>query len=117
MIKEREAINQSISKSVTKVEVLTPDELAEDIDMLIWQQGKEQFTITEDFLRQKKRTIHLNIFFNIEVEDSIIMFINSDDVVLSFLSSSVQKITKESIDDTVKFIITFKNGNIEILCS
>ena len=127
MIEERNEVMTGcnvVTQGIPAIEDITLEELEDELTFLNYAQGKEQFILTEDFPKHKKRSLYLDNL-KIEIEDSyedpFIMLCDVDHMILNngfvsamFLNSSVEKITKETLADTEKFTIVFDNGTIEI---
>lgn len=109
----------ALAPQVTE-EKITLEELADELTMLVWQQGKENWTITEDFSGTKKRSL-ITSSLSLEFEDNYVMISDHEDLILQnqlvcmmFATSTIQNIIKQAIGDQTTFIITLEDGSITI---
>jgi hypothetical protein len=99
---------------------LTIEELAEEVDMLIWEQGVNCFKVTEEFKKNGKRSYILHDL-HIEIENDEVCCCDKDEVISSnrynlmmFLKSSIVSIHKFIIDGLTVGEINFNDGTVRI---
>ena len=99
---------------------ITIEELAEDIEDLIWNQGVNCFKITESIEKRDKCTYLLRDL-HIEIEDEFVYSWDSNNiiqhnmyVIMMFLKSSIKYIKRIVNNGTSHRELCFGNGSILI---
>jgi len=101
-------------------DLITLEELADDIDMLIWQKGITFFKVTEDFKNNEGRT-YLVRGLNVGIEEEVVCCHDYDDVIFSndfmlkaFLKKCVTSIKRTITHDYRKGELEFPDGIVLI---
>lgn len=101
------------------VREISLEEMAEDIDDLVWRKGVECFKVTESFVNKKQiyivRGLHMDIDEGIVCCSDADMIIKDNIYVLMmFLRRCVRSIIRIKDNEYVRDELTFSDGNIYI---
>ena len=105
---------------MSDVQEISIEEMAEDIEDLVWCQGVELFKVTENFLKNGKRTYVVR-GLHMETEEDVVCCSDVDDLIfenryilMMFLKDSVKSIKRVVIDNEPHGELLFDDGNVLI---